>query len=149
MYAVVKTGGKQYRVAVGDRLRVDRLDSAAGASVALGEVLMVADGDSVSVGATALDTSVTATVVSHGRADKIRVFKMRRRKGYRRTQGHRQDYTEVEVTSIGDNPPPEEPVTAESVEVAEAETEAVETAPETDPDTGEDGNAGADEAPAS
>jgi large subunit ribosomal protein L21 len=102
MYAVVKTGGKQYKVAIGDRLKVEKLAAEAGSSVALGDVLMVADGDSIDVGAPNLDTSVTATIVSHGRGEKVKVFKMRRRKNYRRTQGHRQDYTEVEITAIGD-----------------------------------------------
>ena len=100
MYAVVKTGGKQYKVAVGDRLKVEKLDSEAGASIDLGEVLMVADGDKLDVGAPILETSVTATVVSHGRGDKIKVFKMKRRKGYRRKAGHRQAYTEVRIDAI-------------------------------------------------
>ena len=147
MYAVVKTGGKQYRVAVGDRLRVDRLDSKAGASVALGDVLMVADGDHVSVGTPALDTRVTATVVSHGKADKIKVFKMRRRKHYRRTQGHRQDYTEVEIISIGDSGQPEKPQAEEPVKADEADSAA--PAPETDPAGSDESHAGTDETPAS
>ncbi len=147
MYAVVKTGGKQYRVAVGDRLRVDRLDSKAGASVALGEVLMVADGGQVSVGTPALDTSVTATVVSHGKADKIKVFKMRRRKNYRRTQGHRQDYTEVEITSIGDSGQPEESPSGEPASAAEPDP--VDASVDTGPDGSDDNHAGTDEAPVS
>ncbi len=112
MYAVVKTGGKQYRVAVGDRLKVEKLAAEAGASVDLGTVLMVGEGDNVEVGAPTLDTSVTATILSHGRGDKIKVFKMRRRKNYRRTQGHRQDFTEVEITAIGGKGAPASPAAA-------------------------------------
>ena len=101
MYAVLVTGGKQYRVAVGDVLRVEKLEVAAGDSVNLDKVLMVADGDNVRIGAPNLDGSaVTATVKSHGRADKIHIFKMRRRKHYRKSQGHRQYYTEIEITAI-------------------------------------------------
>lgn len=101
MFAVVETGGKQYKVAVGDRLKVERLSAAEGESVTLSRVLMVADDADVAVGAPALEgRGVSARVLGHGRGDKIRVFKMKRRKGYRRTQGHRQHYTEIEITSI-------------------------------------------------
>jgi large subunit ribosomal protein L21 len=101
MYAVVQTGGKQYRVAVGDVIRVEKLEAAAGSSVNLDEVLMVADGDNVRVGTPKLaGAAVTATVKSHGRGDKIRIFKMRRRKHFRKTIGHRQHYTELEITGI-------------------------------------------------
>lgn len=102
MYAVIKTGGKQYRVAVGDVVRVEKLPADAGASIQLNEVLMVADGDDVRMGNPMLSgTSVSATVKTHGRGDKIRIFKMRRRKHYRKHAGHRQDYTEIEITQIG------------------------------------------------
>lgn len=131
MYAVVKTGGKQYRVAVGDRLKVEKLNSEAGASIDLGEVLMVADGEKLDVGAPTLDTSVTATVVGHGRGDKIKVFKMRRRKNYRRTQGHRQDFTEVEITAIGGAGAPK-PAKAEQPAATEKPA-AAEAAPAADP----------------
>jgi large subunit ribosomal protein L21 len=101
MYAVVETGGKQYRVAVGDVLRVEKLDVAEGGAVNLDKVLMVADGDSVRVGTPNLaGSAVTATVKAHGRGDKIRIFKFRRRKHYRKSQGHRQHYTEIEITAI-------------------------------------------------
>ena len=101
MFAVVRTGGKQYKVAVGDKLKVEKLAAEAGSDIALDQVLMVADGDDVSVGAPVLEgRTVGAKVVSHGKGDKIRVFKMKRRKGYRRTQGHRQQFTELEITSI-------------------------------------------------
>jgi large subunit ribosomal protein L21 len=101
MYAVVETGGKQYRVAVGDVIRVEKLDAAAGASINLDKILMVADGDNLRVGApNVAGAAVTATVKAHGRGDKVRVFKFRRRKHYRKTIGHRQHYTELEITSI-------------------------------------------------
>ncbi|MEK7711952.1 MAG: 50S ribosomal protein L21 [Pseudomonadota bacterium] len=101
MYAVVETGGKQYRVAVGDVLRVEKLEIPEGSAVSLDKVLMVADGDSVRVGTPNLaGSAVTATVKAHGRGDKIRIFKFRRRKHYRKSQGHRQHYTEIEITAI-------------------------------------------------
>jgi len=101
MYAVVVTGGKQYRVAVGDVIRVEKLEAEAGAAVNLDNVLLVADGDAVRVGAPSVaGAAVTATVKGHGRADKIRVFKFRRRKHFRKSMGHRQHYTELEITGI-------------------------------------------------
>lgn len=100
MYAVIKTGGKQYRVAVGDIIRVERLAAAAGETVDLDEVLMVRQGDDVRVGTPLLKDKVTCTVTGHGRGDKVRIFKMRRRKNSRRRAGHRQDYTELQVTTI-------------------------------------------------
>jgi len=100
MYAVIETGGKQYKVAVGDKLRVEKLPADEGAQVALGRVLMVADGGGITAGAPAAGLAVRATVIGHGRGDKIRVFKMKRRKNYRRTMGHRQMYTEIVITAI-------------------------------------------------
>ena len=105
MYAVIETGGKQYKVAVGDRLKVEKLAVAEGASVELGRVLMVAEGERVTLGSPTPAAAVSATVLGHGRGDKIRVFKMKRRKNYRRTQGHRQSYTEIEITAIGEGKP--------------------------------------------
>ncbi|MDH3375554.1 MAG: 50S ribosomal protein L21 [Gammaproteobacteria bacterium] len=102
MYAVIESGGKQYRVAVGDRVKVESLKADAGATVALDKVLVVAGTGDVQIGAPHLDgVTVEAKVVSHGRGDKIRVFKMKRRKDYRRTYGHRQNFTELEILSIG------------------------------------------------
>lgn len=102
MFAVVETGGKQYKVAVGDKVKVEKLAAEAGDSVSLDRVLMIADGGNVSVGAPVLEGhAVEARVLSHGRGEKIRIFKMKRRKGYRRNQGHRQAFTELEITSIG------------------------------------------------
>lgn len=101
MYAVIETGGKQYKVALGEKIKVEKLSVAEGETVNFDRVLMVGEGDSAEVGTPTLDVPVSATVVAHGKAKKIRVFKMKRRKGYRLTQGHRQQYTEVEITQIG------------------------------------------------
>lgn len=101
MYAVIKTGGKQYRVAEGSTLKVEKLDAAEGASVELDQVLMIADGDDVKVGAPYLDGGkVTATVKAHGRGKKVQIIKFRRRKHHMKRQGHRQAFTEIEVTGI-------------------------------------------------
>lgn len=101
MYAVIKTGGKQYRVAPGDVIEVELLDAKEGDEVKLDNVLMFADGDQIKIGAPLLSgAKVTAKVKGHGRADKVRIFKLRRRKNYRRTQGHRQHYTKIEIIGI-------------------------------------------------
>jgi large subunit ribosomal protein L21 len=101
MYAVIESGGKQYRVAVGDRVKVESLAAEPGAVVSLDQVLMVVDGDAVNVGTPRLETRVEATVVGHGRGEKVRILKFRRRKNSRTHGGHRQNYTELEITSIG------------------------------------------------
>ncbi|TSA49665.1 MAG: 50S ribosomal protein L21 [Nitrosomonadales bacterium] len=101
MYAVIKTGGKQHRVTVGEKLKVEKLVGEIGSEIVLDQVLMVADGEKVTIGAPMVKgASVQATVVSHGRGDKVMIFKMRRRKHYRKTQGHRQDYTEIQIQKI-------------------------------------------------
>ncbi|HRP34666.1 MAG TPA: 50S ribosomal protein L21 [Gammaproteobacteria bacterium] len=101
MYAVIATGGKQYRVSEGAVLRVEKLDADEGASIEFDRVLLVGDGDSVSVGKPFLDGSkVQATVMSQGKARKVEVLKFRRRKNYRRTKGHRQNFTQVKITGI-------------------------------------------------
>lgn len=101
MYAVIKTGGKQYRVAEGDVLRVEKLDAEAGAALEFDQVLMVTDGDDVKVGSPLLDGGkVSAEVVAHGRNRKIEVIKFKRRKNYHRKHGHRQHYTEIKITGI-------------------------------------------------
>ncbi len=115
MYAVIETGGKQYKVGVGDRLRVEKLSAEAGASVNMDRVLMVADGEKIITGSSAGDRPVTATVIAHGKAGKIKVFKMKRRKNYRRTQGHRQDFTEIQITGIGDTQAPVKAVGEEAL----------------------------------
>lgn len=101
MYAVIKTGGKQYRVSEGDRLKVESLAGEPGDELKLNEVLMVGNADDVTLGAPLLDkASVSARVVSHGREKKVRIVKFKRRKHYRRQMGHRQNYTELEITAI-------------------------------------------------
>ncbi|MHB8535106.1 MAG: 50S ribosomal protein L21 [Sulfuricaulis sp.] len=101
MYAVIESGGKQYRVSPGDVIQVEKLDAPEGETVDFRQVLMVSDDQGVRVGNPVLaDATVTAKVKSHGRGDKIRVFKMRRRKHFRKTMGHRQYYTEIEITGI-------------------------------------------------
>ena len=101
MYAVIKSGGKQYRVESGAQVRVEALDAEVGAAVAFEEVLLLGSGDAVSVGAPLVaGAKVTATVVSHGRGEKVRIFKLRRRKHFQKSQGHRQSYTEVRINDI-------------------------------------------------
>ena len=100
-YAVIKTGGKQYRVQQGDVLRVELLTAEEGASVSFDQVLLVGTGESVTIGAPVVEgATVSATARKHGRADKIRIIKFRRRKHYKRQQGHRQHFTEIEITGI-------------------------------------------------
>ncbi len=101
MYAVFKTGGKQYRAAQGDTVRVEKLDAEAGSTVELDQVLMVADGDDVTVGAPFIEgAKVTATVKEQLRGDKILIVKFRRRKHHRKQMGHRQYYTDLQITGI-------------------------------------------------
>ncbi len=101
MYAVIKTGGKQYRVAEGQTLKVEKLESEQGASVEFDTVLMIADGDRIEVGTPYIKGGrVTATVQSQGRGAKVRIIKFRRRKHYFKTQGHRQSYTELRINGI-------------------------------------------------
>src|SRR5262245_51330323 len=101
MYAVIKTGGKQYRVETGAQVRVESLSADVGAAVSFDEVLLVGGGEGVKVGAPLVSgAKVKATVVSHGRGDKVKIFKMRRRKHFQKTQGHRQNFTEVRIDEI-------------------------------------------------
>ena len=101
MYAVIATGGKQYKVSQGDIIRVERLDGEQGATIEFGGVLLVSDGENVTVGTPYVEgTKVTGTIRAQARAKKIEVIKCKRRKNYRRQMGHRQAYTEVEITSI-------------------------------------------------
>jgi large subunit ribosomal protein L21 len=101
VYAVFRTGGKQYRARQGERVRIERLDAAVGDAVAFDQVLLVGEGAEIKVGAPLVaGGKVEATVVSQGRDEKITIIKFRRRKHYKRTQGHRQAFTEVEITSI-------------------------------------------------
>ena len=101
MYAVIKTGGKQYRVCAGQKLKVEQIPAEVGAEITLDQVLMVGEGESVKIGAPLVaGASVKCTVVSHGRHDKVKIFKMRRRKHYQKHQGHRQNYTELRIDTI-------------------------------------------------
>ena len=101
MYAVVKTGGKQYKVAPGEKLKIEQIPADVGAEVILDQVLLVGEGEAVRLGQpTVAGAAVKATVVGHGRGEKIRIFKMRRRKHYQKHQGHRQNYTELRIESI-------------------------------------------------
>ncbi|TAK70973.1 MAG: 50S ribosomal protein L21 [Betaproteobacteria bacterium] len=101
MYAVIKTGGKQYRVAAGEKLKIDELPADIGAEIVLDQVLLVADGEQFKMGRPLVTgASVQAKVLAQGRHDKVRIFKLRRRKHYQKHQGHRQNFTEIEITGI-------------------------------------------------
>ena len=101
MYAVIKTGGKQYRVATGEKLKVEQIVAEVGQQITLDQVLAVGDGADMKVGAPLVaGATVVATVLSQGRHDKVRIFKMRRRKHYQKRQGHRQAYTEIEISVV-------------------------------------------------
>ncbi|GAB2501404.1 50S ribosomal protein L21 [Pseudoxanthomonas sangjuensis] len=99
-YAVLVTGGKQYRVAPGETIRVEKLEAEAGSEVTFDDILLLGDGNGITVGDALKGATVTATVKSHGRADKVRIIKFRRRKHHMKHQGHRQHYTEIEITGI-------------------------------------------------
>ena len=101
MYAVIKTGGKQFKVTEGDTLKVEKLSTEVGKALNLNSVLTLVDGDKVTIGTPIVKgASVDATVISHGKGDKVKIFKMNRRKGYRKSQGHRQDFTEIKIDKI-------------------------------------------------
>ena len=102
MYAVIRTGGKQYKVTAGEVIRVERLEADVGEDVVIDQVLALGDGASLTTGSPLVqDVVVTAKVKAHGKGDKVRIFKMRRRKHYKKSQGHRQPYTELQIASIG------------------------------------------------
>jgi len=101
MYAVIKTGGKQYKVAAGEKLKVEQIPADIGSEITLDQVLAVGAGDAIKFGSPLVEgAKVQATVVAHGRHDKVKIFKMRRRKHYQKRQGHRQNYTELQIVSI-------------------------------------------------
>ena len=101
MYAVVKTGGKQYRVSAGEKLRIEQIGAEVGQEIVLDQVLLVADGEALKLGAPLVSgATVKAKVLGHGRGDKVQIYKLRRRKHYRKSQGHRQNYTEIEILGI-------------------------------------------------
>jgi len=101
MYAVIKTGGKQYRVVAGEKLKIEQIPAEVGAEITIDQILMLGEGESVTIGAPLVTgASVKATVLSQGRHDKVMIFKMRRRKHYQKHQGHRQNYTEIRIDGI-------------------------------------------------
>lgn len=101
MYAIIRTGGKQYRVSSGEQVRVESLPADVGAAISFDQVLVVGAGDEVRVGAPLVSgAQVKATVLGHGRGDKVKIFKLRRRKHFQKSQGHRQNYTEVRIDDI-------------------------------------------------
>jgi large subunit ribosomal protein L21 len=101
MYAVIKTGGKQYKVVAGEKFKVEQIPADIGSEVTLDQVLAVGAGDTIKFGAPLVEgATVLATVLAHGRHDKVKIFKMRRRKHYQKHQGHRQNYTELQIVSI-------------------------------------------------
>ena len=101
MYAVIKTGGKQYRVVAGEKIKVEQIPADVGAEIILDQILMIGEGESIKVGAPMVaGAKITARVIAHGRHPKVKIFKMRRRKHYQKHQGHRQNYTELEIGSI-------------------------------------------------
>jgi len=101
MYAVIKTGGKQYRVTQGETLKIETVAGEVGSAIVLDKVLMVGNGDKVSVGKPMLSgATVNATIIANARHDKVKIFKMRRRKHYQKHQGHRQNYTEIRIDGI-------------------------------------------------
>ncbi|NDF50072.1 MAG: 50S ribosomal protein L21 [Betaproteobacteria bacterium] len=101
MYAVIKTGGKQYKVVAGEKLNIEQIPADIGATITLDQVLAVGDSLQISLGTPLVSgATVQATVLSHGRHDKVKIFKMRRRKHYQKRQGHRQNYTELQIVSV-------------------------------------------------
>ena len=102
MYAVIKTGGKQYKVVAGEKLKIEQIPADVGQEITLDQVLALGAGDSIQFGQPFIaGATITATVLSQGRHDKVKIFKMRRRKHYQKRQGHRQNYTEVLIGAIG------------------------------------------------
>jgi large subunit ribosomal protein L21 len=102
MYAVIKTGGKQYKVSAGEVIRVERLTAEVGTDVVIDQVLALGDGAALTTGSPLVENArVTAKVTAHGKGDKVHIFKMRRRKHYKKSQGHRQAFTELQIASIG------------------------------------------------
>ncbi len=101
MYAVIKTGGKQYKVAAGEKIKVEQIAAEVGQEIVINEVLALGSGAELKVGTPLVEgATVTATVVAQGKHDKVRIFKMRRRKHYQKRQGHRQTYTELQISAV-------------------------------------------------
>ena len=101
MYAVIKTGGKQYKVAAGEKIKVEQIAADVGQEIVIDQVLAVGNGAELRVGSPLVaGASVNATVVAQGKHDKVRIFKMRRRKHYKKSQGHRQTFTEIQINAV-------------------------------------------------
>ena len=101
MYAVIKTGGKQYRVAAGEKIKVEQIAAEVGQEIVMDQVLAIGDGAAIRIGSPLVSgATVTVTVLAHGKHDKVGIFKMRRRKHYQKRQGHRQQFTELQITAI-------------------------------------------------
>jgi len=101
MYAVIKTGGKQYKVAAGEKIKIEQIAADVGQEVVIDQVLAVGSGEDLKVGSPLVaGASVKATVVAQGKHDKVRIFKLRRRKHYKKSQGHRQTYTELQIDAV-------------------------------------------------
>jgi large subunit ribosomal protein L21 len=101
MYAVIKTGGKQYKVAAGEKIKIEQIAAEVGQEITIDQILAVGSGADLKVGTPLVaGASVVATVVAHGRHDKVRIFKMRRRKHYQKRQGHRQNFTEIQIGAV-------------------------------------------------
>lgn len=125
MYAVFKTGGKQYRATTGDILKIEKLDAEKGATVELDQVLMVGEGEKVKIGSPFLKGGkVTAMVVDHGRGEKVKILKFKRRKQHMKRMGHRQDYTQIEITGIAASAPKKKKVSKAKVSKAKVEKPA-------------------------
>lgn len=130
MYAVIKTGGKQYRVTPGDVLKVETLDAAVGAAVNFEEVLMIADGDDITVGTpTIASAKVAAEIIAHGRAKKVEIVKFRRRKHHQKRTGHRQNFTQVQIQNINGKGAPAKKATAKAAEADKESKAATKKAP--------------------
>ena len=125
MYAVFTTGGKQYRASTGDILKIEKLDAEKGATVELDQVLMVGEGEKVKVGSPYIKGGkVTATVVEHGRGEKVNIVKFKRRKHHLKRMGHRQDFTRIEITGIAASAAKKKKVSKAKAEKAEVEAKS-------------------------
>ncbi len=125
MYAVIKTGGKQYRVSPGDMLKVESIDTAVGSTINFEEVLMIANGEELTVGSpTIASAKVAALVVAHGRAKKVEIIKFRRRKHHQKRTGHRQNFTQVQIQNINGEGAPERVATPKTDDAVKAEKDS-------------------------
>lgn len=120
MYAVIETGGKQYRVTEGDVIRIEKIDVEEGQTVDFDKVLIVGEGEDIKIGTPYVDEAVSGKVLSHGKGEKVVIFKYKAKKDYRKKQGHRQPYTEVEIVAIGGEAKKEAPVDSEAVKPAKS-----------------------------